>query len=323
MRKTRGTGKATVSCEFLPRVAVLRRFLFPVLFLAGLLAAGCVTTQEAAENRNTIGQLQVQVSNLERDMGQFKEQIGNVTVVKENQTSVLSQTSELSKDLQALRGRFEENKYFQDKALKDMMSEIELLKARVAALDGQSHKEVRRTPPPETKENGRAKAEVKQEAEGGETGETQPVPARKVHKKEPESAAKLYDEAHIALKEKKFAESRRLFERFIKNYPKEGLAGNAYFWIGETYYAEKKYEDAILSYEDFQKKYPKHDKVKSAMLKQGYSFLNLSGKNNKLAGKDILESLIEKYPKSREAELAKKRLKEVSKANPSKGKRRK
>ena len=102
-----------------------------------------------------------------------------------------------------------------------------------------------------------------------------------------------------------------MFARFAKDYPKEGLTPNSYFWIGETYYSEKKYEDAILAYEDYLKKYPKHEKVKGAMLKQGYSFLELGDKKT---GKVILETLIEKYPKSNEAELARKRLKELTSA---------
>jgi tol-pal system protein YbgF len=102
-----------------------------------------------------------------------------------------------------------------------------------------------------------------------------------------------------------------MFTRFVKDYPKEGLTPNSYFWIGETYFSEKKYEDAILAYEDYLKKYPNHEKVKGAMLKQGYSFLELGDKKT---GKVILETLIEKYPKSNEAELARKRLKDLTSA---------
>jgi tol-pal system protein YbgF len=300
MGKVRGTGKV-IEFNALPQVAVLQRFLFPVLLLGMLLPAGCVTTQEASENRSALGQIQVQVSNLERDMIQIKEQTTGLSAIKENQSNLLTQTSDLSKDLQVLRGRFDENKYSQDKTLKDIMSELELQKARISALENQL-KDISREKPADIKEGVRKSPESNDKA-----------PAAK-SKKSLESAAKLYDEAHIALKQKKFGEARRKFERFIKEHPKESLTPNAYFWIGEIYYAEKKYEDAILAYEDFLKKYPNHDKAKSAMLKQGYSFLNLSGKNNKLAGRDILETLTEKYPKSKEAELAKKKLKETSKS---------
>ena len=47
-----------------------------------------------------------------------------------------------------------------------------------------------------------------------------------------------------------------------------------------------------------------------APCKQGYSFLELGDKKT---GKVILETLIEKYPKSNEADLARKKLKELAK----------
>jgi len=206
--------------------------------------------------------------------------------------------SDYSKELQSLRGRFDENKYFIDKTFKDLTSEIDLEKARTVALENEL--KAIKTPAP-TKEAPKA---------ADQEGEKNPAVHMESSSKSPDDAAKLYDEAHIAVKEKKYAAARKKFERFVKAYPKEALTPNSYFWIGETYYSEKKYEDAILAYEDFLKKYPTHEKVRGAMLKQGFSFLELGDKKT---GKVLLETLIEEYPKSKEAELAQKRLAELSK----------
>jgi tol-pal system protein YbgF len=240
----------------------------------------------------------------DKDITQLKDQMNSITAIRESQSILLSQTSDYSKELQSLRGRFDESKYFQDKSLKDIMSETELLKARITALENQM-KEAR-TKPADARDSGKpGDAADKTSSDNGVRSE-----------RSAESAAKLYDEAHIALKEKKFGDARKMFERFIREYPRESLASNSYFWIAETYYSEKKYEDAILAYEDFLKKYPNHSKASGALLKQGYAFIELGGSKNKLAGKDILESLIEKYPKSKEAALAQKKIKEISKAAP-------
>ncbi len=298
MKKVRGTGKVIASGKSLPLSAVLQRFLFPVLLLSMLVMAGCVITEETANNQSSLAQLQIQVSNNNREISQLKEQTGSIVAIRESQSTILSQTSDYSKELQSLRGRFDENKYFQDKTMKDIMSELELQKSRITSLEGQL-KEIRakqaEAPKPPADTADRPVADNSAPTAKG-----------------PELAAKLYDEAHIALKEKRFSEARRMFERFIKDYPRESLASNSFFWIGESYYSEKKYEDAILSYEDFIKKYPNHDKTRGAMLKQGYAFIELGGSKNKLAGKDILETLIEKYPKSKEAALAQKKIKEIS-----------
>jgi tol-pal system protein YbgF len=180
------------------------------------------------------------------------------------------------------------------------MSELELQRAKIAALETQLKEAKSKTA--ETKENAKPE-EPSDKSAAVNNGHS------------PENASKLYDEAHIALQEKKYGEARKMFERYIKKYPKESLVSNSYFWVAETYYSEKKYEDAILAYEDFLKKYAKHTKTAGAMLKQGYAFIELGGGKNKAAGKDILETLIEKYPKSKEAALAQKKIKEISRSS--------
>jgi tol-pal system protein YbgF len=302
------TGTAFIGLRFLLRRADVRRFLLPVLSLAAFALFGCATGSEMETTKSNLAQLQVQSAGRDREIAQLKEQMTTIqkdlnsfTAIKESQSNLLSQTSDYSKDLQSLRGRFDENKYFMDKTIKDLTSEIELQKARVTALENQL-KEGKGQSATDTKET--AKPSVS-------SINGSPATNTEVEQKGPDSAAKLYDEAHIALKQKRYADARKMFERFVKDYPKESLTPNSYFWIGETYYANKKYEDAILAYEDYLKKYPKHEKVKGAMLKQGYSFLELGDRKT---GKVILETLIEKYPKSNEADLARKKLKELASA---------
>jgi len=84
------------------------------------------------------------------------------------------------------------------------------------------------------------------------------------------------------------------------------MADNAQFWIGEIYYNQKWYEKAILEYQKVIENYPNGNKVQSALLKQGFSFFNLGDKAN---ARLIFTELIKKYPKSNEAEIAKKKLK--------------
>ena len=303
MKIIRETGSVIAGALCLQPLAAFRCCLFPVLLLSVLSVSGCVT-EETANTQSTLAQLQVQMASHDKDITQLKDQMNSITAIRESQSILLSQTSDYSKELQSLRGRFDESKYFQDKSLKDIMSETELLKARITALENQM-KEAR-TKPADARDSGKpGDAADKTSSDNGVRSE-----------RSAESAAKLYDEAHIALKEKKFGDARKMFERFIREYPRESLASNSYFWIAETYYSEKKYEDAILAYEDFLKKYPNHSKASGALLKQGYAFIELGGSKNKLAGKDILESLIEKYPKSKEAALAQKKIKEISKAAP-------
>jgi len=306
MRRRRETGTVVSVRRPLPLQTAFRRLLLPLLSVVALSLFGCATGSEMETTNSNVAQLQVQSANRDRDIAQMREQIAAIskdlntlTAIRESQSTLLTQVSDYSKELQSLRGRFDENKYFIDKMIKDLTSEIDLEKARTLALENEL-KAIKTSAP--------VKEAPKAVDQGGEKA---PAVTTESASKSPDDAAKLYDEAHIALKEKKYAEARKMFERFIKGYPKEALTANSYFWIGETYYSEKKYEDAILAYEDFLKKYPNHEKARAAMLKQGFSFLELGDKKT---GKVILETLIEKYPKSKEAELAQKRLKELSKS---------
>jgi tol-pal system protein YbgF len=105
-----------------------------------------------------------------------------------------------------------------------------------------------------------------------------------------------------------FATSREEFKEFLTKYPASGRADNAQFWIGETYYLEKWYEKAILEYQNVIEKYPKGNKVQAALLKQGFSFLNLGDKAN---ARLILKELVDKHPQSNEAAIARKKLEAI------------
>ena len=92
--------------------------------------------------------------------------------------------------------------------------------------------------------------------------------------------------------------------------------------VGRVYLAEqqgvRKIDMGIcLAYEAVLKKYPKSEKAQGALLKQGFSFVEIGDKKT---GKTILEKLVEIYPESREAELAKKKIEEIEKSIPKKKK---
>lgn len=119
------------------------------------------------------------------------------------------------------------------------------------------------------------------------------------------SATQLYDAAKAAFDKGDFDLARDRFQQLLKRYPNTPNADNAQFWIGEIYYREKWYEKAILEYQKVIENYPKGNKVKDALLKQGYSFFNM-GDNS--SARLILKELIKKYPNSNQAGIAKQKL---------------
>jgi tol-pal system protein YbgF len=210
----------------------------------------------------------------EKTAGAVKED--SFAAVRESQADINSRLSQLSSDLQSLRGRFEENKYNVEKSLKDSASDRELVRAQIANLEeevkalkdrlypaGETGKAQNATPGKQTLKEGQEMAGEKTEAAGEEA--PQKAPGEK----------EVYDAAYSAFKGKKYKEAREDFQSFLKEYPKSKLADSAQFWLAESYYAEKDYEGAILAYETLLKKYPHSSKTAGALLKQGYSFLEL------------------------------------------------
>lgn len=95
------------------------------------------------------------------------------------------------------------------------------------------------------------------------------------------------------------------FEAFIRTYPGSEYAGNARYWIGESYYTQRDYTRAHEAFARVIDDYPKGKKVPDAMLKVGFSLISL---NQYDKARVVLESLVEKYPKSQAAIKARERL---------------
>jgi tol-pal system protein YbgF len=108
------------------------------------------------------------------------------------------------------------------------------------------------------------------------------------------------------------------FQQYLQYYPDTELASNAQFYIGECYYNNQDYARAIEEYNKCLDRYPTGSKLPASQLKKGYALLELGQTQ---AGARELRSLIQRYPNSREAELASQRLKKLTAAAPPARKR--
>jgi tol-pal system protein YbgF len=167
------------------------------------------------------------------------------------------------------------------------------MKERLAALETQdrSKEPGKETPEASLKPNNTVTTEIETKSE--------PVADTK---------ARAYDAAYQLFREKKYKESRERFEVFIKEYPKTDLADNAQFWIAESYYNEKDFS-AILSYETLLRNILTATRP-AAVCSSRDAFAEIGDAKT---GKIILNKLVEKYPNTKEAEAAKKKIAELDK----------
>jgi tol-pal system protein YbgF len=116
----------------------------------------------------------------------------------------------------------------------------------------------------------------------------------------------LYDNAYLDLTKGKYDLAITGFSNYLKYFPETEQADNAQYWLGECYYAKKNYTKAAIEFHKVLENYSTGDKVPSALYKLGLSLLELKsvGQANK-----YFQELIDKYPDTQEAKLAKEKLK--------------
>jgi tol-pal system protein YbgF len=296
--------------------------LLPAVALVALM--GCVpvardtAARDMAELKKVSFQSQKRIQDLETTAGSIRAELATlkaetmtlpsdeaVTAVRTSQTALYSQIQDLLTELQAVNGRLEELKFTTDKTQKQLGAEIELIKSRSESGPGPSG----RTDPALASRLANIEADLtvlKGRISALETRIETAAPAAGASGKL--SPDQQYDKGVEAFNQSRYAEARTIMREFLTRNPEHRLAGNAHFWIGESFYADRKYEDAILSYEEVIKKFPLNGKVPAALLKQAYAFAQIGDRK---AATAILNDLIRSYPADPLAEKARAKLKEL------------
>ena len=119
---------------------------------------------------------------------------------------------------------------------------------------------------------------------------------------DPEAA---YQAAYSDLAAGRYNLAREAFTEYLRRFPETEVSDNAQYWIGECAYATGDFAGAIDAFEKVAKNFPKGDKVPAALLKTGISYSRLKNVDE---AKKYYRLVIQKYPKSDEARLARERL---------------
>ncbi|MFZ2237607.1 MAG: tol-pal system protein YbgF [Dokdonella sp.] len=122
---------------------------------------------------------------------------------------------------------------------------------------------------------------------------------------DPAAEKAAYDSAFSALKDGRYAESARRFQTFVDEHPQSDLASNAYYWLGESYYAAENFGVAKETFETLLTRYPNSAKASDALLKIGYCQYETKQWD---AAEATLNDVVDRYPNSQAARLAQGRL---------------
>jgi tol-pal system protein YbgF len=100
------------------------------------------------------------------------------------------------------------------------------------------------------------------------------------------------------------------FRTYIENYPRTSLVPNAQYWLAESYYGQKNYAQAIEEFEVVIRDFPDSPKAPSALFKQGDALLQTGDTRRATAALCELIDTKSKYSKTREAQLAREKMRE-------------
>lgn len=90
-----------------------------------------------------------------------------------------------------------------------------------------------------------------------------------------DEAAASYENAFSLLKNGNYDAAEQEFETFLQNHENHALAGNAKYWLGETFYVRGDFERAARIFAEGYQKYPQGSKMADNLLKLGLSLSSI------------------------------------------------
>ena len=94
------------------------------------------------------------------------------------------------------------------------------------------------------------------------------------------STSAQYNAAFGLLRRADYSAAEDALRSFIQQHPRDPLAGNAQYWLGESYYARGKYSEAAAAFAEGYQRYPKGPKAPDGLLKLGMSLERANQKHN-------------------------------------------
>ena len=113
----------------------------------------------------------------------------------------------------------------------------------------------------------------------------------------------LYDRVMEEFKHRDYEAALAGFRLFLELHGQTSLAANAQYWVGECQYRMGRYKDALKSFYNVVSYYPLSPKLAASTLKIAQIYTKFKDQDK---ARMMYERVIDQYPDSAEAELAKK-----------------
>jgi len=187
--------------------------------------------------------------------------------------------SNLETEMRRLTGQLEEVRHGIQTVLQRLDSLVKDVDFRLTEIErGQASA---KTTPAPAATNGAAvpagEGETGNGATGGATGQVAAAtpPPSVLPKGTP---MERYNYAYSLLLKVRLDEAEAAFQEFLEKHGDDKLAGNAQFWLGQTYFTQQRYSDAARTFLTGIDRYPKSNKAPDTWLKLGITLGKLDQK---------------------------------------------
>lgn len=284
-----------------------------------LLLSACVLTPRAG-NAATVADLSDRMDKLERSMKNLNKKLGNNYVgsmkrpADDSADAAVVQAQDLEENVRQLTGEVErmgfereeqteKQKRIQDdnnQRFIDLENRLREIERRLQQADAEKDRAEKALKAAEKKRKDQEAAALK--AENDKKDKIKATYGKK-------NAKTLYNEAFASIKKQDYKTAEKQFEAFLELYPKNDLAGNAQYWLGESYFARGQFDKAAVAFAEGFQKYRDSQKAPDNLFKLG---LTMARMNKKEEACIAFKNFSAEYPKV--SESMKKRLqKEMNK----------
>ena len=140
--------------------------------------------------------------------------------------------------------------------------------------------------------------------EASSPGSTASAPEARDYRQPSAEERKAYEQIQDLIRnQKKYDEAISRIYEFIDEYPEGDLTVNAYYWLGEVYLVKPQLEQAKQAFTIVATRFADHRKAPDAVYKLGVTHDRLGEKEQ---ARRSMQTVIEDYPSSSAADLARK-----------------
>lgn len=99
----------------------------------------------------------------------------------------------------------------------------------------------------------------------------------------PATAKDAYDVAYASILRKEYEQAEMGFRQFLQSYPRDRLAVDATYWLGETYFQRQRYREAAEQFLKISRDSPRASKAPESLLKLGMALNGLGARDQACA----------------------------------------